>query len=282
MKVYFIDKFSEGDAEAQAEAMRKYCELTPPEEADIIYCGSIAKMQTATVVQELTKKPLATFCWDYYLWAHNGVQQNFNWKRYQQFLNTCDLVFVPSTTQQKRLKELLNVDSIVVHSGVTVFDHEVSDQGFILDPVRYYPEENRDWAEKAAKELGIPFVHSEHQFTFEEYKKLVATCTFMTSCFREASTGGLSLVEGLYLGKPSLISNSPYQGANDYVGEFATKFQFDDYEDLVDKMSFMWKNRVQLDTATTRKYIKQNFTYDLMSKKICEHFKRLLKERSST
>ena len=190
-------------------------------------------------------------------------------------------VIVPSHAQQLRLKELLGVESHVVKTGFPTWDAEVTDEGFILDPVRYYPEENRDWAERAAQELGIPIVHSEHQFSLEEFRKLVSSCTFMTCCYREASTGGLTLGEGLYLGKPSLVSDSPYMGAKDYLGEFGTYFKHDDFEDLKEKMKEMWGQRKKLSTDLSRRYIKDNLTYAIMALGIFNISKGLLCEQKN-
>lgn len=268
MKMYFVEKFSEGDADAQVEAMRKYFTLTELKEADVIYCGSVEKMNIAISAHRSTGKPIVNYCWDYYLWAHKGKHSGFNWVQYAEFMKQCTLVIVPSHAQQLRLKELLGIDSVVVRTGIKVYDDPVTDAGFILDPLRYYPEENRDWAEKAAAILNIPIVHSEHGYTHEEFRKLVASCTFMTSCVREASTGALTLIEGLYLGKPSLVSNSPYQGAKDYVGDLGYYFQYDNFDDLVAQMRLLWENKPRIERRKAKKYVRDNFSYDLMAKNL--------------
>lgn len=275
MNIYFVEKFSEGDKDDQLEAMRKYFTLTDLENAEYIYCASISMMDKAIMAKRTSGKPLVTYCWDYYLWAHEGKHHDKNsWVRYAEMLKESDLVIVPSNGQKQRLKELLDVDSVVVRTGIKTYDGVPTDEGFILDPVRFYPEENRDWAIKAAQELNIPIVHSEHQFSLEEFRKLVLSCTFMTCAYREASTGGLTLMEGLWHGKPSLVSNSPYMGAKDYIGEFGNYFQFDSYEDLLVKMKDMWDNRKKIDTTKAREYMQKHFSFDAMAnnlhKAICE------------
>lgn len=267
MKMYFVEKFSEGDTDRQLVAMRKLFTLTNLEDCDVIYCASISKMNVASAARAESSKPLVTYCWDYYLWAHEGRHHSHNWSSYAQFLKESDLVLVPSISQQLRLRELLGIEAVVIHTGIPTYELPVSDERFILDPVRYYPEENKTWAEEAAQELGIPIVHSEHQYSQEEFQKLVATCTFLTCTYREASTGGLSLMEGLCLGKPSLVSNSPYMGAKDYLGPFGTYFQYDDFEDLKRKMKAMWDNPKKFDPIETRKYMEQ-FSYDEMARKM--------------
>lgn len=280
MNLYFVEKFSEGDTDAQLVAMRKVFNLTDLKNADFIYCGSVNKMNQAKGARLDSGKPLATYCWDYYLWAHNGKHHNTanSWIAYAEFLKFCDVIFVPSEAQQLRLKELLNLDSIVCHTGFPTYELPVSDGNFILDPLRYYKADPCwDWAEKAASELNIPIIHTEHGYSQEEFRKLVASCTFMTSCVTEASTGGLTLMEGLWLGKPSLVSNSPYMGAKDYLGPMGYYFQYDNYEDLKKQMLWLWQDRVSY-RQVAQKYIKKNFTYDLMAKKLYESLYSYLKE----
>ena len=170
MKLHFVEKFSEGDRDDQLEAIKKHFTLVNEEDADVIFCASISVMDKAINIKRNTNKPLVTYCWDYYLWDHEGKHHDKNsWVRYADFLKQSDLVIVPSREQARRLKELLGIDSVVVPTGIKTYEGIPTDEGFILDPVRYYPEENRDWAERAAKELNIPIIHSEHQFTLEDF-----------------------------------------------------------------------------------------------------------------
>lgn len=266
MNLHFVEKFSEGDKDAQLEAMRKYFKLVSAEEADFIYCASIDEMEKANYLTRVHNKPLAIYCWDYYKWAHEGKAPYWDWARYAEFLKKAQIIFVPSAAQQLRLKELLNLDSIVVRTGITTYDLPVTDKGFILDPLRYYEaDENAHWAEQAAKELDIPLVHSEHGYSQEEFRKLVASCTFITSCVREASTGALTLMEGLYLGKPCLVSDSPYMGARSYLGGYGYYFKHDQFDDLIYNMKLLWSIRPP--KLSGREYVK-TFTYDRMAKEL--------------
>lgn len=279
LRVYFPELQSEGDSDLQTVAMREYMDFVPQYEAEVIYCASIDMMNYALSAKRSTGKPLVTYCWDYYLWAHNNIRKGGNpwdWKRYADMLIHCDLIFVPSAAQQRRLKELLNLDSTVVHTGIRRFEGiDVRDDGFILDPLRYYPEEASGWAEKAANELGIPVVHSEHAYTDDEFRKLLATCSFMTCCVSEASTGGLSLMEGLWLGKPSLVSDSPYQGARDYLGDLGYYFTHDSYDSLVRTMKMIWDRRPTISQATVERHMK-DYSFELMAKNLYEGMRRVV------
>lgn len=282
MRTYFVEKFSEGDKDAQLEAMREVgFEFVPLRDAEILYCASIAKMGEAIKAKQHNNLPLAVYCWDYYSWSHGKVNMSGDWNRYADFLRMADIIFVPSNGQKLRLKELLDLESVVVHTGVPTYEMETSDGNYILDPVRYYPETNRTWAEEAAQELGIPIIHSEHGYSQEEFRKLVANCTFLTCAYKEASTGGLSLMEGLYLGKTSLVSDSPYMGARDYLGDLGHYFDFRDFKDLKREMAKMWKTRPNIDRFTARNHMK-SYSYQEMAYKLHHSCKQLLRKCSGS
>lgn len=254
-------------------------QFTELPDADIIFNFSIVTADLAEASKvKFPNKKLINFCWDFYKWAYEGKHPYHNWIKYADQLRKSDLVLVPSSTQKLRLKEMLDIDSVVVKTGVEVYDYEAKDERFVLMPVRYYPEENEKWAEKACEELGIPYIHSEHQYNKEEFRKLVNTCTFMVCAYREASTGGLSLIEGLYNGVPSLTSNSPYQGAKDYLGEFGHYFQYNDYEDLKNKIKEMWEKRPIVNKTKARKYIQNELSFKSMAEKIDKLICELLKK----
>lgn len=270
IKLHFVENFSEGDADLQLMAMKKVFDFTDSYQAKVIFCGSITKMYEARGAKS-GGQILATYCWDYYKWAHEGKHDGFNWKEYARFLKACDLIFVPSKAQQLRLKELLDLDSVVIHTGIRLFEGEPEDKRFILDPLRYYHNDPAwDWAEKAAKELNIPIIHSEHQYTQDQFIDLLRTCTFTTSCVEEASTGALSLMEALWFGKPALVSDSPYQGAADYVGPYGTYFQHKSFEDLKRQMKWMWEHPPKFNRSAAKQYIIDHFNYDQMAQGMYE------------
>lgn len=272
IKLYFIDKFTEGDTKEQVEAMSKYFEYTTLEDCDFIYCGSIDSMEKAYIALE-SGKPLIVYCWDYYKWCHEGGH-HLDWARYAGLLKLAKIIFVPSRAQQLRLRELLGIKSIVVRSGIKTYEIETRDDRFVLDPLRYYPYEETKWVEKACNELNIPVIHSEHQYTEDKFRDLVASCSFMTCASPEASTGGLTLGEGLWLGKKSLVTDSFFNGAKDYLGIYAEYFNGEDYEDLKRKLLNMWIERPKVDA---REYMTKELTFDIMAKELYENTYRYYK-----
>lgn len=280
LKIHFVEKFSEGDSDEQLAAMRKYFDLVEPAAADFIYLASILHVQKAQSLKATYHKPLAVYCWDYYSWAHDGRHKGYDWMSYKLLLLLADVVFVPSEAQQRRLQELLFVDSIVVPSGVRRFTNEPRDDGYILDPVRWYENDpNCYWARDAAAKLGIPFKHPEHGVSSEEeWRDLIAGATFLTCGYVEASTGGLSLAEGLWLGKASLVSNSPYMGAKTYLGTAGFYFQWDDFQSLVDKMDLMWRRKVKVPLSMAREWMDAELSYDVMARRLYEALQLKKKE----
>lgn len=241
--------------------MRKVFELTTPEGCDVIFCASVAKVNEALAIKSAYDKPLVAYCWDYYKWVHEGKNDSFQWGKYREFLKMCDLIFVSGEGQKKRLKELLGLDSVVCECSINFYEHETKDGGYVLDPVRDYPEENLGWVKRACEELNIPYVHTEHGYSEEEFRKLVSECTFMTCGYREASTGGLSLMEGLYNGKVSLVSDSPYMGARNYLKDLGYYFRYDDFDDLKKVIAKLWEERPTIELSTARRHCKY-FTHE--------------------
>ena len=84
----------------------------------------------------------------------------------------------------------------------------------------------------------------------------------------EASTGGLTLLEGLQHGKVSLVSNSPYMGAGEYLQDNAYYFQHDDFDDFERKVLDLWNSdKVKnVDVEKCKKFCDNHMTLDQMVK----------------
>ena len=281
MKICFHDKSVEGvkltntdfiDLLRENHTITETCDET----YDLIFNMSAFDYERAEELKtKYSNVPIVNYVWDFYKWAWDG-KHGFDWKGYAEFLKKSDLIIVPSSTQQLRLKELTGLDSVVVKTGHRMFEAEVSDERFVLDHMRFYPEENERWVITAGETQYIPVIHPEKSLSREEIEKAIARCTFLACGYREASTGGLAALEGLWLGKPVLLSNSPYQGGKDYVGEFGTYFQYDDYNDLKKRMKEMFENPPKIDVEKARKYITENFTYEVMAKNLEVEFMKVL------
>jgi hypothetical protein len=274
-----INEITEGDKGWISE-WRKSGELTGDVYGDsqFILLGSISQQELAWTALDKYKLPLFVYCWDFYKWAWEGDEKpEGDWKKYKLLLEKAERVFVPSKAQQLRLKEMLDVESTVIPASVGVYEHQTRDLGYVLDPVRDYPEENKGWVERACFELDIPYHHPNHSLTEAEFRKEVSECSFLTCAYREASTGGLTLLEGMWNGKPSLVSNSPYMGASDYLGKFGYYFQYDSYDDLKRNIAYLWDQRPKISKEVARAYIASRFTPAVFARKLKEAIHEVLR-----
>jgi hypothetical protein len=198
------------------------------------------------------------YVWDLYPWTP--------YVRGHESLIYYDEIWVPSNEVALRLKEFYNVDPNkcrVIKSYVNFFEnenYELKDK-YVYHPVRKYkPDPNYGFLEKACTELGIPYSRNTHGLDYTEYKKNILSCAFLVTEYMEASTGGLTLLEGYYHGKQVLLSDSKYQGGRDYFGDRAFYFKDGDYEDFKDKVKFLWNFGDDTNLDDRREFCKQ---YDI-------------------
>ena len=90
--------------------------------------------------------------------------------------------------------------------------------------------------------------------TLDDFRKTIAECSFMCTEYHETSTGGLTLLEGYRLGKPSVASDSPYEGVRDYLGDKAIYFDDNSYEDFKRVIKETWENTPKLDLKECEAY----------------------------
>lgn len=184
----------------------------------------------------LDKRPAKLFCynWDVYEWVwKNPRPGEYDYKKYGELLNRATEIWVPSHCTAMRTNEwygnLPGWDAGKIHrilSSAPYWEsNNVRDDGYVYCSLREIPDPHWDWFECACKELNIPYKMTRHQQSFEEYQKVLAGCRLMVSHCYELSTGGLSLLEGYYLGKPCLLSDSVYHGGEDYLGDRAVYFE---------------------------------------------------------
>lgn len=233
---------------------------------DVIINGSCFIKTVKNWSDRFPHIPVVNYVWDWYPWVTKDLQGHPQYELYRSYIRGTT-VLTPNTGTSKRLLED-DIESTVVPFSIPAYEEEVRDDRFVLDPVRDYPERNCYWVREACKELGIPCVHTEHGLSQAEFRKLVATCSFITCGYLEASTGGLTLIEGLYLGKPGLVSNSQYMGGTEYLKGWGYYFDCDSYEDLKIKLKELWDNTPKIDVADAREYIKQNLSDEALYERL--------------
>jgi hypothetical protein len=211
---------------------------------------------------------LFNYSWDIYSWVWTTPRPGeYDYKRYVELLNESTEVWVPSVAEQKR-HDKLSIPTTVIKSYSLYFPLERTNGGYVFNAMREIPDEEWGWARKACEELGIPYVESDRNRTFEEYKDVLSGARLLISPNKEASTGGLSLIEGYYNGIPALVNGGGGNGGNEYVP--CTTFL--GYDDLRNKLL---ESFPVLDVAKCRKWVEQNYSPRIMAEKVntrlCEY-----------
>ena len=251
--------------------------ITP--DCDVMIGWSISQMPT---IKDLHKKcpkvPMIQYNWDVYEWVWKHPRgKDYDFKGYGELMRESLEVWCPSRSVVLRNKEFFNLDnSFIIKTFSLFYDEPVSDNGFILMPLRQIPDRNRGWFEKVMEELDIPHQITDKRLSWGAYKKTVASCSFIVCPWYEASTGGLSLLEGYRLGKPVLVSDSPYMGARDYFGEKANYFQYHSYPNFKKLITNMWRDRIELDIVGCREFTNQ-YKVEVMAQKISSRLEEIIK-----
>lgn len=216
-------------------------------DADVVLNMSVSYLDhTMTAYKgSLRNKPLIVYNWDTYLWQFNG-KSDYNWDKFALMLAMAREIWCPSQCTVARMQEIFKQDGVVVKT-FTPLHHidglDVTDRGFVFHAMRDYPVPELPWLEDACKELDIGLVRSRNTLPLEEYVSNLTACRMVVSHYAEASTGGLSVQEAAYLGKPVLLSDSYYNGGQEYLGEYATYFKAGDYADFKKKLEKVWDKR---------------------------------------
>lgn len=257
MKIWFPEFYTEAHRETWQGAMLVAelgkigicCEFNYQEDCQAVFVGGY--LRCARYLAEREKIPgfnLPEFFynWDLYPWQIELAEKGddfwaHSWRQYVRELRRCHEILVPSACTAERTCEIVQRESHRILSSVRTFDEPVWEGGYVLNCMRQYPDPNKDLVYHCCKQIGLPCVETHNKLPWEEYKRVVAGCRFMVSAQFEASTGGLSLLEGFALGKPVLLSNSPYHGGVDYFGSYASYFQWDDRESLKGNLRQLWK-----------------------------------------
>lgn len=244
------------------------------EECDFVLCmNGLSQIHHVMQIKELfPNAKTVMYVWDCYPWT----------RYFHEYENVklFDEIWVPSTEVIIRLNQAYSIPESkckVIKSYVEFFDseEEVVNDGFAYHFVRPYPADpNYGITDKACKELGINLFRGNHQLSEKEYRKKILSCSFLITEYMEASTGGLTLLEGYYHGKNVLVSDSIYMGARDYFGDRAYYFKNGDFEDLKRMINYLHNLNYEPNLEERREWCKQ-YTIEAMTKQIIDRLKEL-------
>lgn len=203
--------------------------------------------------------PIINLVLDFYktIWTSpNPHGYDFNmYKKYMQ--QSKELWCLSNEVILRMEEENINTKCELMLIWARFFDYtnEIKDKRYILQPMRYYKsDKNFQWLKRACFELQIPLSETQNRLSEEEFQKVIAECSFIVCEYHEASTGGLTLLEGYRLGKPVVISNSKYQGARDYLRDKAIYFDDNSYDDFKRVIKETWENTPVLDVKECKNY----------------------------
>jgi len=221
----------------------------------IISMGVSIMEETFEALKRFPGVPLYAYNWDIYAWIweqgqegkvqakHASRPREYDYVRYGELLKQAREVWVPSRCTGLRTEQWYGLKNwSVILSACPWWDWKhVSDEGYALCCLREIPDPYWGRLERVCGELGIPLHMPKHELTYEAYLAEVARCRFLVSDLYELSTGGLSLLEGYYHGKPVLLSDSPWHGGRDYFGDRALYFKHDDESHLKTQLMRLWR-----------------------------------------
>jgi hypothetical protein len=246
------------------------------EDCDFIICASHSQLPGLHQVHSrFPNIPMINYNWDLYGWVDVNSTTGYNWKYYGEMLAKSVEIWTPSEEVNLRTQEFFNLGRKckVIKTFARFFDYngEIKDGRYIYQPMRYYTaDKNFGWLKRACSELNIPLYESLHKLTEPDFQKVIAECSFMVTEYNEASTGGLTLLEGYRLGKPVVVSDSRYMGARDYFNDRAIYFNDSSYTDFKETIMKTWENTPILDRSDcvefTNRYSVTNMVAEMFSR----------------
>jgi len=228
-------------------------------DCDFIICASHSQVGLLKNAHyRYPKTPIINYNWDLYgwIWKNPGT---YDWRSYGEMLFKSTEIWCPSNEVIKRTEEFfkLGYKCKVIKTFARFFnyDGDITDNRYVLNPMRpYIFDKNYGWLKKACQELDIPLKESNHSLTEKEFQKTIAQCSFLCTEYHEASTGGLTLLEGYRLSKPVIVSDSEYMGARDYFGDRAIYFDDNNYHNFKFTLNKVWNNTPVLNIEECRAF----------------------------
>lgn len=254
---------------------------------DLAFCGAfetsgpfadaVSRENSYRAERGVGPVPTVYFNWDLYPWQHDGP--NPSWRRYAEDMKRATAILVPSESVRKRTQQFCKRESTVVLAACNPFEAEPFDGGWVLDVMRHYSgDPNSGAVKRACDELGIPCIETGANLPKHEFERAVAGARLLVSSYFEASTGGLTLLEGYRLGKRVLISDSPYQGAIDYFQNSLHHYEFrwNDFEHLKDRIGYVYQTKHLTDPKKRRAWIDTNYSDAAFSQRMARALREVL------
>jgi glycosyltransferase involved in cell wall biosynthesis len=283
----------------------------PVEDVDLAFFGSWKYYpRSADFRTMFPTKPVVHYNWDIYPFQvrertdprtdrtgrARPTPNATRWAEYISELRYSTEVWVPSQGVVRRTHEFAGptIDCQVVRCNYFGWDKPGADwwqvmnvdlsKPYVMDVMRQYPEEPMVGSvRRACGHLGIPCIQSDHRLTWDEFRCAVVNASLLVSSYNEASTGGLTLLEGYAHGVPVLVSDSPLQGANDYFGDRAFRFQAGNEEDLESSIKFYAQVKPAPEDVRRKaageaaRWVEENYGVRAFARRLAAGFRRVLR-----
>lgn len=245
---------------------------------DLAFCGSLFTSAAMRQTIGLRGMPSVFYNWD--LYPHVIYNRpKMGWGKYLHDLRRCMVVVVPNEGTRRRTTEFTSRKPVVIRAPVKVWDVPEEPPGVVginLPPPRTYALDvmrDYDWdagfdtPELACRNAGIELVRTRTKRPWDEFRWLVANARCLISAVDEASTGGLTLLEGYAHGVPVVINDSILNGAGEYFGDRAYQFNhLRAVEDLSHIISDVWSAEAMTETddskAEKMRWVRTTFSDD--------------------
>ena len=252
----------------------------------IIGTGQVGIQLVELFHRTLPDIPLVNLTLDFYktVWTAPNPH-GYDWKLYRDVLRRCDELWCLSNEVILRMgEEGVDTDRcrlMKIWARFFDYDGEIKDGRYVLNAIRpYVADKNYGWLKRACEELDIRLVEPNHHLSEQEFHKIIAECSFMCTEYHETSTGGLTLLEGYNLGKLSVVSDSPYEGVKDYLGDRAIYFDDNSYEDFKRVLKETWDNTPVTNLDDCRAFCAAHPTKEQMVDSMIERLKILIERNS--
>lgn len=266
----------------------------PGGKVDAVFCGSIFKAEHVrrTAPRDI---PVIHYNWDLYPWVVEN-RKEMGWDDYLKDLETCAKVLVPGVGTQLRTRQMCDRDAVIVKPPVKVWDipmkREVTGTvmyfrdplpepfTYVLDVMRDYPwDKGFKYPEEACNKLGLRLIRTKTETPWVKFKWLVANAGCLVSAVDEASTGGLTLLEGYAHGVPVVVSDSAWNEAGRYFVDRAWYFDKTcGSRDLVRVLSEVIASPrpTSAETAEQRAWVLANFSDAVFVRRVTEEVLKCL------
>lgn len=294
MRVWFPDYYTEAHRsdERKADLLSQLrqrgvdCKDSPVG-CDLAFCGSIFR---ADAVRESwpKSKPVVHYNWDLYPHVVE-TRTEYDWKTYLLDLRAATAVLVPNRGTAYRTEQMTGrKDSRVVLAPVKLWkpyrlmgvrgrNRLPPPREYALDVMREYPwDKGSTYPHKACQDIGMKLVRTQTRTEWEEFKWLVANAAVLVSTCDEASTGGLTLLEGYAHGVPVVASDSELNGASEYFGDRATYFRSRDPEPWRHLATTMARAVKSADYGSNAAWVREHYSDARFAENLKTEFARCL------